>query len=123
MDWKTPGLGDALDGAQVKLAQMELRRPRGFGNDGPGCELWRQLRLCEFWEERLSEGREEVARAKGLELPWRKVRESAEVKLFAEGGELYILARSEGRRAKEQALRRRKRVLWLWKLRDLRPLR
>ena len=59
---------DALDGVQVKLAEMELRRPRGFGPYGLGCELWRQLRLGEFWEERLGEGREEVPWAKVLEL-------------------------------------------------------
>jgi transposase len=57
---------------------------------------------------------------KWLELPWQKVRESVEVKLFAEEGELYVLAKSEGRRAKEQAIRRRKLVRLLWKLRDLR---
>ena len=311
---------DALDGVQVKLAEMELRRPRGFGNYWLGCELWRQLGLGEFWEERLGEGREEVAWAKvlellvvsrlvspgsefrlhrqgfdqsamgdllgtgfavaekdrlyrcldrivehkaalfdhlrqrwqdlfqarfdvllydltstylegegeaipkakhgysrdhrfdcrqvvialvvtpegfplayevmegntsdrttlrgflaqieaqygraqrvwlmdrgiptedvleemrapqrevfylvgtprgkiqqyekkWLELPWKKVRENVEVKLFAEGGELYVLAKSEGRRAKEQAIRRRKLVRLLWKLRDLRRKR
>lgn len=57
---------------------------------------------------------------KWLELPWQKVRESVEVKLFAEDGELYVLAKSEGRRAKERAIRRRKLVRLLWKLRDLR---
>ena len=57
---------------------------------------------------------------KWLELPWRKVRESVEVKLFADEGELYVLATSEGRRAKEQAMRRRKLVRLLWKMRDLR---
>ena len=308
---------DALDGVQVKLGEMELRRPRGFGSYWLGCELWRQLGLSEFWEERLGEGREGVPWAKvlellvvsrlvapgsefrlhrqgfdqsamgdllstgfavaekdrlyrcldrivehkaalfdhlrqrwqdlfqarfdvllydltstyiegegeaipkakhgysrdhrfdcrqvvialvvtpeglplayevmegntsdrttlrgfltkieaqygrarrvwvmdrgipteetltemrdpqrevfylvgtprgkirqyekkWLELPWRKVRESVEVKLFAEGGELYVLAKSEGRRAKEHAIRRRKLVRLLWKLRDLR---
>ena len=308
---------DALDGVQVKLAEMELRRPRGFGPYWLGCELWRQLGLGEFWEARLGDGREEVSWAKVLELlvvsrlvspgsefrlhrqgfdqsamgdllgtgiavaekdrlyrcldrivehkaalfdhlrqrwqdlfqarfdvllydltstclegegeamlkakhgysrdhrfdcrqvvialvvtpeglplayevmegntsdrttlrgflakieapygrarrvwvmdrgiptedvleemraperevfylvgtprgkirqyekkwleqPWKKVRESVEVKLFAEGGELYVLAKSEGRRAKEQAMRRRKLVRLLWKLRDLR---
>ena len=60
---------------------------------------------------------------KWLELPWQKVRESVEVKLFAEGGELYVLAKSEGRRAKEQAIRRRKLARLLWKLRDLRRKR
>jgi hypothetical protein len=33
-----------------------------------------------------------------LELPWQKVRGSIEVKLFAENVELYVLAKSEGRR-------------------------
>jgi hypothetical protein len=55
-----------------------------------------------------------------LELPWRKVRESVEVQLFAEKGELYVLAKSAGRRAKEQAMRRRKLVGLLKTLRKLR---
>src|SRR6202049_793417 len=45
---------------------------------------------------------------KWLDLPWHKVRDSVEVKLFAEEGELYVLAKSEGRRAKESAIRRKK---------------
>jgi transposase len=59
---------DALDGVQVKLKEMELRRPRAFGSYWVGCELWRQLGLGEFWEERLGRGREEVPWAKVLEL-------------------------------------------------------
>jgi hypothetical protein len=59
---------DALDGVQVKLQEMELRRPRAFGNYWLGCELWQQLGLREFWEERLGRGREEVPWAKVLEL-------------------------------------------------------
>jgi hypothetical protein len=59
---------DALDGVQVKLREMELRRPRAFGNYWLGCQLWQQLGLREFWEERLGRGREEVAWAKVLEL-------------------------------------------------------
>jgi hypothetical protein len=39
---------------QVKLSEMELRRARMFGNCWLGCELWRQLQLQEFWEEKLS---------------------------------------------------------------------
>jgi hypothetical protein len=57
---------------------------------------------------------------KWLELPWRKVRESVEVKLFADQGELFVLAKSEGRRAKETAMRRRRLARLLWKLRALR---
>jgi len=57
---------------------------------------------------------------KWLELPWRKVRDAVEVKLFAEQGELYVLAKSEGRRAKERAMRRKKLVRLLGKLRAMR---
>ncbi len=57
---------------------------------------------------------------KWLELGWQKVRESVEVKLLAEEGELYVLAKSEGRRAKEHAIRRRKLVRLLLRLRALR---
>ena len=59
---------DALDGVQVKLAGMELRRPRAYGSYWLGRELWRQLGLGEFWEERLARGREEVPWAQVLEL-------------------------------------------------------
>ena len=55
-----------------------------------------------------------------LELPWQKVRDSVEVKLFAEDGELYVLAKSEGRQAKETAMRRKKLARLLWKLRAMR---
>lgn len=59
---------DALDSVQVKLSGMELRRPRAFGNCWLGCELWRQLRLDRFWEEKLPVGRAAVPWAKVLEL-------------------------------------------------------
>ena len=55
-----------------------------------------------------------------LELPWHKVRESVEVKLFAGDGELYVLAKSEGRQAKEMAMRRKKLARLLRKLRAMR---
>jgi transposase len=57
---------------------------------------------------------------KWLDLPWQKVRESVEVKLFAEAGELYVLAKSEGRRAKERAIRRKRLARLLRKLRAMR---
>ncbi len=57
---------------------------------------------------------------KWLELPWRKVRELVEVKLFADEGELFVLAKSEGRREKETAMRRRRLARLLWKLRAMR---
>ena len=60
----------ASDSLQVKLSEMELRRPRAFGNCWLGCELWRQLRLEEFWETKLGEKvqRETVSWAKVLQL-------------------------------------------------------
>lgn len=57
---------------------------------------------------------------KWLELPWQQVRDSVEVKLFEDDGELYVLAKSEGRRAKEIAIRRKKLVRLLRKLRAMR---
>jgi transposase len=57
---------------------------------------------------------------KWLELPWEKVRESVQVKLYEHQGELYVLARSEGRQAKEIAIRRKRLVRLLRKLRAMR---
>lgn len=57
---------------------------------------------------------------KWLELPWTKVRDQVEVKLFADQGELYVLARSEGRQAKERAMRRKRLARLLRKLRTMR---
>src|SRR5882724_7632514 len=48
-----------------------------------------------------------------LERPWQSVREGVDVKLLAEGQELYVLARSAQRVHKERAMRRRK-LKWLW---------
>ena len=59
---------DALDSVQVKLSGLELRRPRVFGNCWLACELWHQLGLDEFWEQRLPEGREAVSWEKVLRL-------------------------------------------------------
>jgi transposase len=57
---------------------------------------------------------------KWLELPWQKVRDSVEVKLYQHEGELYVLAKSEGRQAKEIAMRRKRLVRLLRKLRAMR---
>ena len=52
-------------------------------------------------------------------LPWQAVREGVEVKLLAQEQELYVLAQSRARIAKERAIRRRK-LKWLWKrLKDI----
>jgi transposase len=57
---------------------------------------------------------------KWLDLPWQKVRDSVEVKLYEHEGELYVLAKSEGRQAKENAMRRKRLARLLRKLRAMR---
>jgi transposase len=48
-----------------------------------------------------------------VELPWQKVRPGVDVKLLAKDGEVYVLAQSLARTAKERAMRKRQ-LKWLW---------
>jgi len=59
---------DALESVQVRLSGLELRRPRVFGSCWLACDLWQQLALDEFWQQRLPEGREAVSWEKVLRL-------------------------------------------------------
>lgn len=59
---------DALNGLQVKLSELTLERPRGFGDCWLACRLWDELHLTEFWRERLPDGKAEVPWCKVLEL-------------------------------------------------------
>jgi transposase len=59
---------DAVDSAQIRLSGLQLKRPRVFGNCWLGCELWQQLGLDEFWQQRLPQGRETVSWEKVLQL-------------------------------------------------------
>jgi hypothetical protein len=79
--------GEAVNSLQVKLQEMELRRPRAFGNCWLGCELWRQLGLGEFWRERLS------AAAKRETVPWEKVLELLVVNRLIDPGSEFRLHR------------------------------
>ena len=57
-----------------------------------------------------------------LDLPWQTVRDGVTVKLLDHEGEMYVLARSEGRVNKERAMRRRQlKTLWrrLHELQDM----
>src|SRR5437588_711629 len=47
-----------LEVIQVRLEQLELRRPRQWGAGWLACLLWDQLQLEEFWTERLPASRE-----------------------------------------------------------------
>jgi len=65
-------------------------------------------------------GRVNQHEKKWLDLPWQKVRDSVQVKLYEHDGELYVLARSDGRQAKEMAMRRKRLARLLRKLRAMR---
>jgi transposase len=57
-----------LDSLAVKLSELELRRPRHYGDCWLACEMWHALGLEQFWQERLSRGREAVSWEKVLRL-------------------------------------------------------
>ncbi len=47
-------------------------------------------------------------------LPWKQARESVQVKLLPQQGDLYVFVQSQARIGKERSMRRRK-LKWLWK--------
>jgi transposase len=53
-------------------------------------------------------------------LPWQQIKDSVEVKLFRDGEELYVVAKSGGRQEKENAMRRKKLARLLRALRGMR---
>ncbi len=59
---------DGADSLQVRLSGLQLCRPRSYGDCWLACELWRQLGLDEFWQQRLPDGREAVSWEKVLRL-------------------------------------------------------
>ena len=56
-------------------------------------------------------------------VPWQKLRDNVEVKLLCQEKEIYVLAKSQGRREKERAIRRKKLARLLRTLRGLRRTR
>ena len=64
--------------------------------------------------------RVKATRAQWQDLPWQQVQGTVEVKLFREDKELYVVAKSDGRRQKEIAIRRKKLARFLWTLRGMR---
>ena len=54
-----------------------------------------------------------------LLLPWEEVHENLTVKLLQEDGELYVLARSRSRQAKERAMRRRRLKRYWYRLKEI----
>ncbi len=54
-----------------------------------------------------------------LDKPWHEVRQSVHVKLTKDKGDMYILARSDGRMDKERSMRRRKLRKYIKRLKEL----
>ena len=59
---------DAQNAVQLLLNGLQLRHPRAFGNCWLGCEIWKQLGLDQFWQERFGEGRQTIGWEKVLQL-------------------------------------------------------
>jgi transposase len=112
------GFLDKIEGMYGKARRIWLM-DRGIPTEAILTEM-RASRQETFYLVGTSRAKVKQYEKKWLELPWHKVRESVEVKLFAEDGELYVLAKSEGRQAKEIAIRRKKLARLLRKLRAMR---
>jgi transposase len=112
------GFLDKIEGMYGKARRIWLM-DRGIPTEAILTEM-RSSRQETFYLVGTSRAKVKKYEKKWLELPWHKVRESVEVKLFAEDGELYVLAKSEGRQAKEVAIRRKKLARLLRKLRAMR---
>ena len=113
-------LGDFLK--RIEQNHGKARRVWVMDRGIPTEELLAAMRQQQdtFYLVGTSRGKIQQYERQWLDLPWQKVRESVEVKLFAEGVELYVLAKSEGRQAKERAIRRKKLARLLWKLHAMR---
>ena len=112
------GFLDKIEGLYGKAERVWVM-DRGIPTEAVLAEM-RDPERKTFYLVGTPRGRLQKYEKKWLELPWQKVRDSVEVKLFAADGELYVLAKSDGRRAKEIAIRRRRLVRLLRKLRAMR---
>lgn len=109
--------------AQVEDTYGKARRVWVMDRGIPSEEILAEMREPErqtFYLVGTPKGRVNQHEKKWLDLPWQKVRDSVEVKLYEHDGELYVLAKSEGRQQKEMAIRRKRLVRLLRKLRAMR---
>ena len=100
-------------------AQRVWVMDRGIPSEAILAEM-REPERQTFYLVGTPKGRIHQHEKKWLDLPWQKVRDSVEVKLYQHEGELYVLAKSEGRQAKEIAMRRKRLARLLRKLRAMR---
>src|ERR1700731_1429304 len=124
MDGNTSGrttLRDFLD--KIEKTYGKAKRMWVMDRGIPSEEILREMRDPAreiFYLVGTPKGKIQQSEKKWLDLPWQKVRESVEVKLFEQEGELYVLAKSAGRQAKETAMRRKRLARLLRKLRAMR---
>jgi transposase len=114
-------LGDFLK--QIETTYGKARRVWVMDRGIPTEAILKEMREPErqtFYLVGTPKGRINQHEKKWLDLPWQKVRDSVEVKLYEHEGELYVLAKSSGRQAKEIAMRRKRLVRLLRKLRAMR---
>ena len=52
---------EVLNGLRGKLSELPLHHPRRFGDCWLACRLWDELRLGEFWSQRLARGKAHVS--------------------------------------------------------------
>lgn len=114
-------LGDFLK--KIETTYGKARRVWVMDRGIPTEAILKEMREPErqtFYLVGTPKGRINQHEKKWLDLPWQKVRDSVEVKLYEHEGELYVLAKSSGRQAKEIAMRRKRLVRLLRKLRAMR---
>jgi hypothetical protein len=114
-------LGDFL--TNIETAYGKARRVWVMDRGIPSEAILKEMRASERQTSYLvgtPKGRIGQHEKKWLDPPWQKVRDSVEVKLYEHEGELYVLAKSDGRQAKENAIRRKRLVRLLRRLRTMR---
>ncbi len=109
--------------AKIEATYGQARRVWVMDRGIPSEAVLEEMREPErqtFYLVGTPKGRIRQHERKWLDLPWQKVRDSVEVKLYEHEGELYVWAKSSGRQAKEIAMRRKRLVRLLRKLRAMR---
>src|SRR3984893_7755102 len=109
--------------SQLESTYGKARRVWVMDRGIPSEAILKELRAPErqtFYLVGTPKGKLNQHEKKWLDLPWQKVRDSVEVKLYQHDGELYVLAKSTGRQAKESAMRRKRLARLLRKLRTMR---
>ena len=109
--------------AKIEAAYGKARRVWVMDRGIPSEAVLQEMRdpaWQTFYLVGTPKGRIQQHEKKWLDLPWQKVRDSVEVKLYGHEGELYVLAKSSGRQAKEIAMRRKRLARLLRRLRAMR---